>query len=376
MTPARSVNIMLHPDFRKEEESNFPETDAWFGVKWRKCATFDYKFTKVDKELLHYPGENPYLTDDLALVTIESEKSEIPVVLVSDEKSRLHFMPDFEFKLPKSFIKVLYRCDDFLHQENANRQALLSLVPTFMMLNLSSELYDATTASLSYAIDIKNNGFTIDAKGISATAPKLLKRLVRALSESESWPETNFEMAKNEVKTSFQDKILNAGNVGNDIRTKWLEQGSVTLPQQLKAMDSNECNFENMKKCVKEMLENSSLDMLYQGNARAEDAKDLFTEVLKLNPVGGNRLGKDGEKTGINVRKLVRNETMHVNSFNTRTSDNHYATKYYQWRPSSAREAVLIELFCDIISESTFNELRTKRQLGYSAFKFSTDWFF
>lgn len=74
------------------------------------------------------------------------------------------------------------------------------------------------------------------------------------------------------------------------------------------------------------------------------------------------------KKTGINVRKLVKNETMHLNSFNTRTSDNHYATKYYQWRPASAREAVLIELFCDIISESTFNELRTKRQLGYVAF--------
>ena len=46
---------------RKEEEDKFSEKDDWFGVFWREKANFDYNFKRLDKELLFYPGENPYL---------------------------------------------------------------------------------------------------------------------------------------------------------------------------------------------------------------------------------------------------------------------------------------------------------------------------
>merc|ERR1712178_121505 len=151
-------------------------------------------------------------------------------------------------------------------------------------------------------------------------------------------------------KTSYQNNMLDSGKVGTEVRVKFLEAGSVTTPQILKKIDTEECSFENMKTVVKELLENSSLDMLFQGNARQEDGKKLFNEILTLAPING-KIGN----TGINVRKLDKNETMHINSFNTRTSDNHFVTKYYQYKPTSAREALLIELFTDIISESTFN---------------------
>merc|ERR1712159_857739 len=84
MTPERSVNMILHPDFRKEEEDKFSEKDDWFGVFWREKSNFDYKFKKLDNESLFYPGENPYLTDKLDLIVLDSEKTDFPTMNQSD----------------------------------------------------------------------------------------------------------------------------------------------------------------------------------------------------------------------------------------------------------------------------------------------------
>jgi len=365
MTQERAIVFFLDPKFQKEDESNFPLEDKWFGVRWRQADAFDYKFERLPGDALYYPNDNPYLTDDLDTKTVQEEKSEVPILLKSTEQANLYFMPDFEFKLPKSYIKALYRCENFLHEEEHLRVALLYLVPTFMSLDLSSELYDATTASLSHSIDMKSSGFMLETRGISSTCPKLLLRMVKWVSEPELWNEANFNLAKEQVQTSFQNKLLESSTVGRDTRVRFLETGATNIPEVVEQFQSPELTFANMKKALRDLLEASTLDLLIQGNTNKELSEKFFDDIIALQPIGGSL---KAENEGIKVRHLAKNESLHVRSFNTRTSDNHYVTKYYQFEGCSARDQVLAEVFTDIISEPTFNELRTKRQLGYVAF--------
>lgn len=82
-----------------------------------------------------------------------------------------------------------------------------------------------------------------------------------------------------------------------------------------------------------------------------------------INP---NEVASNAEVQKINCLKLTQpRNIITVQSFNTRTSDNHYVVKYYQYKMETLKLDCIHEVFCDIISEPAFNELRTKKQLGY-----------
>jgi len=319
----------------------------------------------MESKLFHYPGENQYLTDDLSMVTIESEKTDLPQEYKNGRNdARLFVKPDFTFNLPKAHYTLLFRADAYFLQSNPEITAYINILPDAAMLALSSELYDANVASLSYSIKCDSSGLILEAKGISKTCPMLLKRLVRFFKEIDTIEDKYFTMAKNKKIKDIKSRLLDSKAVATEARLLYLQQGKSDALSVLKILESDRCSLEGMKKVVMHIFGNSFVEILIQGNINKKHAEQIFEdtmESIRTNPP------KQMLHQGIQTRKVLKNEVIALKSFNTRSKDNHHVTKYYQIGPMSAEEQNMIDLFMDIISESTFNELRTKRQLGYMA---------
>merc|ERR1712226_1034811 len=122
---------------------------------------------KIPENTFFYPGNNPYLADDLSLKVDIKEKTEYPILLKESDKGQLYFKPDFTFNLPKGDMRLIIRSEKFNHQNNPRNQALYKLLPTFLIHIATADLYDANTAGFSYKYSAQVEGLVINAKGIS-----------------------------------------------------------------------------------------------------------------------------------------------------------------------------------------------------------------
>ena len=312
MTPSRAITILLDPKFRDDEKS-FTETDDWFGTKWR-TSDHEYRFEELESKLFHYPGENPYLTDDLALVTVETEKSDLPQEYKNGRNDvRLFVKPDFTFKLPKAHYTLLLRADAYFFQSDPEISAYCNVLPNAAMLALSSELYDANVASLSYSIKCDSAGLSIDVRGISKTCPKLLNRLVNFFKNIDKMDEKYFIMAKNKKIKDIRSRLLDSRAVATEVRLLYLERDKSDALSVLKILESDVCSFGGMKEFVENIFNNSFVDMLIQGNVNKSQAEKFFEETIAA-------IRTDQPKQmlhkGIQTRKVLKNEVVALKSFN------------------------------------------------------------
>ena len=128
-------------------------------------------------------------------------------------------------------------------------------------------------------------------------------------------------------------------------------------------MSSAEFSLENLKLFTREMLKTSQLVTLVQGNINQAIAEKLFNDI----GVTAAPAGTSTELGSVSVRNIKKtDQIIAIQSFNDRSADNHRIEKYMQLGGVNLRDRVLLELFTNIVKEPTFDQLRTKLQLGYS----------
>ena len=368
----RSVKMVVNPKFRQEiseketekEETIFPESDAWFGVRWRTSKD-TYEFTdsqKLPDKTFFYPGKNPFLTDDLDLKVLEKEKTEFPIQInpKNDPKGILIFKPDFTFKLPKGDFRMIFKMEKFNQNMNVKQKALYSILPTFLVNMGSAELYDANAADFSYTISGRTEGLTFSAKGISEPLNKLVNTLMKYLVEFDNYDENMFNIAVEKSIKSIKTVLLDSGGLAQNVRLGYLMGNpQISILDVLKCLQSGDLTLNDLKIFVKELLKNSRAECAIHGNFTKKEALSIYKNDILGNRGLKNLIKGQPEHHEILVRKLPKKrQSIKLKSFNTRSADNHYVLKMYQYKLGDLYDDTILEVVAGIVSEPTFNTLR------------------
>ena len=378
LTLERAIIVVADTFYRTVDQSSFDRTDKWFGTRW-KVATDPYEYMPIDdiSKKLYFPPVNPYFTSDLSLITIKSENENAVKIFHKNSdstKSTLYSKPDFEFNMPKTVIRILIRCENFLQgfTEQSSfltqdlKYAFYHVLPEFLKQSLTEKIYDAGLASLDFTVTPKNRGLVLTFYGITSTLEGFMMEILRFLKSPENWANIHFSNSRIALISSIQNDIMNSRVSATVVRLDYLYPGEASDLGIWRGMSQPDFNLNNLKRFVDEMVRYASIDMLVQGNTNTEFSNRLFGQVSEMLNVGdGYYTSNDGQILVRRLENVINEEKLAIRSFNTYTEDNHMIEKYYQYGELERTGWLMVALFVKIIQEPVFNQLRTKKQLGY-----------
>lgn len=270
------------------------------------------------------------------------------------------YKEDTNFKLPKAIINIELR--NQLANKDPTHLNMLNIFADLFEDFLNEYSYHASLARLVFEIGASKYGIDICFSGfndkLSVLMENIFEKLVNFKIDSK-----RFEIIKEIYKRSLIDFESEEPRSQSDFymnlilcEKKW------TIDEQINAID--DFTIEDLQKFIKEFLnENLFVEFISYGNISHEKAIEYSNLIL--------------DKLGLNADTSVHTDTSNLRQFQLPKNSEHVYLKtnkthqtkairtYFQCSQNTTRDNVLIELFDQCISESCFDVLRTKEQLGY-----------
>jgi len=309
---------------------------------------------------LAMPKPNEFIPGTFDLVEGKDEAA-LPFVIHDTDMSRVWYKKDDTYLLPKSYLTV-EMISPFAYSDP------LSEVLTDMFVSVFNDafteyVYNAELAGLSHHLYSTNYGVTLSVKGYSDKQHILLKSIMEKMTHFEVDPQ-RFEVLKEKYVRSLKnfraaqpyDQAIHYSSILTT-ECKWSKE------ELLEA--ANEITAKGLHTFVQKLLSSLYLEMLVYGNVTKEQA-------LNLNAILENTLKSNAgtKQLQISERKRLREVQLpdQCNFLYKRENEVHKSSAvllYYQCGRQNTRDNMLLELFCQIIKEPCFDQLRTKEQLGY-----------
>lgn len=311
--------------------------------------------TPVMDERLHVRKRNPFIAEDLALISAESQSQ--PQAIWSRPGSVLWYLPDDEFQRPKADFHFSLLTP--VASQSADNSLLAQLYTRMVLDQLNETLYDAALAGLSVNLYPHLQGISLKLSGFSDKQPLLLDTLIAAMRNPALDP-ARFnrirDQLREELENSAQEKPYN--QAFNHLYNHLL--GSWTREQKLAALD--ELSLEDLQAFYPRLLEPAGLRLLAHGNLSRDTAIDMARQVSDtLQPM---QLGWLAEPP--HVLSLPENEPL-IDTFMTEHSDAS-ALLYLQGPDEDLRTRAAVALISEIASTPFYSRLRTEKQYGYIVF--------
>ncbi|CAF1121848.1 unnamed protein product [Adineta ricciae] len=351
----------------KDFASIATETEKWFGTKYKQ----EYLPEELIKlcetcELipeLHLPTLNEFIPTDFQLFSkdIHTVRPQLPTKIKENELCRLYYAPDTFYQLPKAYIYFEFRnplgSADPLH---SNMNALYS---ELIEDSLTEFVYPAQLGGLQYELSALNYGIQLTIHGFNHKIKQLLETIIDRMVNIKVKPQ-RFEIMKEKIKRSLQ-------NFRRDVPYQMAHFGVtyLTAEHQWNKDELLSCidgiTIEDIEAFIPRMLTRFFIDSLMYGNLTKDHSLEYITLIER----------KFQEKRfyqplfpsmWFNQRELALPEG--CNYAYTMLNDAHklHAIEIYlQCFQQTLENNALLELFCHLVDERCFDQLRTKEQLGY-----------
>ncbi|TRY55890.1 hypothetical protein DNTS_029134 [Danionella cerebrum] len=303
----------------KSFEGQTDRTEEWYGTQYKQEGITDEAIKKWQKADLNgkfkLPMKNEFIPTNFEIYPLEKDSPTAPTLIKDTAMSKVWFKQDDKFFLPKACLNFEFFSPfayvDPLHCNMA--YLYLELLKD----SLNEYAYAAELAGLNY--DLQN---TVYGMYPHQHAMYYLRLLM-----------TEVAWTKDELRDALDD---------------------VTLPR--------------LKAFIPQLLSRLHIETLLHGNITKESAlemmqmlEDTLIEHAHTKPLLPSQL--------IRYREVqVPDGGWYVYQQRNEVHNNCGIEIYYQTDMQNTHENMLLELFCQIISEPCFNTLRTKEQLGYIVF--------
>ncbi|CAG8446861.1 15584_t:CDS:10 [Dentiscutata erythropus] len=320
--------------------------ERWFGV--------EYKMEPIS-ENLSKKIQNPKLNPDLK---IHPSNIFIPS---NFEVNKLTNITDDTFWIPK--VDAL-----FLIRSPITHSTPLNSVKTRLYVDLvvdafTEYAYDAEIAGLVYYLYTHEEGIVVSVQGYNDKSPLLLRKVVEKLKSIQIDP-NRFQKIKEELKRTYDNRSLDSPNYQAMyykryaiIQKLWTHKEKSKLLEKIK--------YEDVQKFYPTLFDQVMFEGFIHGNMSRKDALDMIKiledtlkpseEILKSQLIGNRSVCiPDGKKF---VYTMDVPDEKEINS----------AIEYYvQIGDVMDRELrAKLALVGQISEEPSFDQLRTKEQLGY-----------
>ena len=266
--------------------------------------------------------------------------------------------------LPKTVVKFELRNPlVYLDPLNVN---MANLYVELLKDSLTEYSYMAELAGLKYSISATNYGLNLSLSGFSDKMHVLLETVVERMASLKIDPQRF-----NILKESYTRNLINF-EAEQPYKhavyyvTLLISEKGWNKQQLLDCV--NDFTVEDLQAFIPKLLtQNIFIESLVFGNVTQQRAKDFMHTVeaklthstsFKLRPLCKSQLK--------NLRQIqlpeassfvfLKNNTIHKTAS---------IEVYLQCGMQSTKDNALVELFCQVINESSFNVLRTQEQLGY-----------
>ncbi|CAI8030497.1 Nardilysin, partial [Geodia barretti] len=282
-----------------------------------------------------------------------------PLVLSEDERHKLWFRQDTEFSLPRAFVCLIL--ENPVHKISAKNAVLLEMFVELLSLNMSGTIYNAEVALLEYACSVENRGVVIKVNGLNEKLPSLFKMVVDSVA-SFSTTQGDFDMIKEGLHRSYRNSDLDPEAFCRSTRLRVLLPQYWSSSQRDSEIDA--LTIQDLTELLEQYGAHMFAEMLIQGNMTPEEAKDLAVYLrreMDFGPLSREQRFKPG------VKWLPEGSLVTVEMANRDPdSPNTVVTDYYQSCPRTDRDSTIASLLVSCMEEPAFDDLRTKKQLGYT----------
>ncbi|XP_041476883.1 insulin-degrading enzyme-like isoform X1 [Lytechinus variegatus] len=352
----------------KSFEGKTDKVEKWYGTEYSIRNIEPSLIKRWDEaglnEKFSLPPRNEFIPTNFELAPREKEGMSTPTMVRETPLSKLWFKQDDTFLLPKAC--MLLEISSPLAYIDPLHCNLTSIFCTLLRDALNEYAYAAEIAGVSYSIDSTIYGLEVGVGGYSDKMALLLQRVFEKM--------TNFVIDENrfDVIRETYSRMLSNFHAEQPHRHAVYYTSVLVAEQAWTKLDLAQCmdevTLERLQSFIPLLLSNLHMEALFHGNLAQEQAAstmESLENILKTNtrskPLLPSQLKRQREiqlPDGC-YYTYHRNNEVHSNSG---------IEIYYQTAVQETKNNMMLELFCQIVSEPCFNMLRTKEQLGYLVF--------
>ncbi|KAK4469616.1 hypothetical protein MN116_007150, partial [Schistosoma mekongi] len=294
---------------------------------------------------LSFPDPNPFIATEFDLVENKCPTNlEMPELLIETDMSRIWYLQDTEFNLPKGFL-TFHVVNPITFFDPLYSYVALA---TNIILDHSWINEDYIQAFKGYTHKLKSFVKEIVTQLVNYYEPKVDR--FECIREDMSREIANFKM-----KPAYQQSGVYLTNIILD--HSWINEDYIQAFKDV--------TYEVMVNFIKQFYGKIFIEGLIYGNISEEDAVNYYEMIRSL--LVKNRGSKPLLLSHITMaREIILPEDSQYLYQRYISGQPASAVYYYlQCGDQSTLNDTLLNLFCQIVSEPAFNKLRTEQQLGY-----------
>lgn len=336
---------------------------------------------------LAYPRKNEFIPSEaglrvkkqprrIELKTFEEKIKPIaPPIVIRDDGDEgrwtVYHKIDDIFGKPKAFMIFQLLTDELY--SSPRKAVLASLYQQSAADNLNEFTYDARLADLSYDLQVLPRGVRITFGGyndkLKTFASYVSSKLARDLDEMLPSNEEEFERYKDNLMrglAAFKVKQPYSHAIYYATLTQQPRNFQYTNDQLIAEL--KETTLDQLKDYVRNLWSSGKGEALVQGNIDKEEALqivDALDKTLAFETITSDKYPARLRALPLPITKPGQNP-IRISISEPNPSNNNAASHItLQNLGTSEKNHVLIEIISAIIEEPFYNELRTKKQLGY-----------
>ncbi|XP_064631223.1 insulin-degrading enzyme-like isoform X2 [Lineus longissimus] len=349
----------------KKFEGETKLKEEWYGTEYSMEPIPQVLLNKLNNagfhENLKLPEKNEFIPTNFDLYPIEEKAEKNPVILKETPLSRLWFKQDQKFLLPKCCVcMVLSSPMAFMDPGSVNH---LYMYTQLFKDALNEYAYAASLAGLNYSLDTSAYGILLSVRGYNDKQHILLQKVIEKFTSFDIDPK-RFQILKEVYGRGLKNfKAEQPHQHALYYTTVVVMEQIWTKDELLEALE--DMTVETLKLYISKFLSKLFIESLVYGNVDKERASQLIDIVEST-------LTKKAQTKPLllSQQKRYREVQLPYNSNHLyhRLNEVHKSSAleiYYQYEVQDTHTNMILELFCQIISEACFDVLRTKEQLGY-----------
>ncbi|MBS3804230.1 MAG: insulinase family protein [Oleiphilaceae bacterium] len=354
LKPENTLITVVSPELssKKTEQTQWYETVYRVSDSQPKTLTQPALPELTDQ--LALPGPNPFIPEDLAMVTGETMAHPVQFSDSEIKAMPIWYARDTSFDTPRANLFVGLRSPATL--ESARNHVLTRLLVDAINTNLNAYAYPAREAGLSYDVYPHMRGVTVRVGGYSDKLATLLSRILDEVAEPKI-DRQRFEIARQNVIDGLRNEAKERPvRQASQFLQSALIEGSWTTDEKLEAAQA--VTLEDLRAFASQFLSKLDPVMLAHGNLTEASALNI-SERVKANLLNGS---ETVTVTRNKVRQLPGRET--EVELQVDHPDTGYLL-YAQGNNTDYSTRAEYRLLAQLISSPFYEEIRTNQQLGY-----------
>uniref|UniRef100_A0A4W5RA02 Insulin-degrading enzyme n=2 Tax=Hucho hucho TaxID=62062 RepID=A0A4W5RA02_9TELE len=352
----------------KSFEGQTDKTEGWYGTHYKQEPISEEVIKKWGNADLNgkfkLPMKNEFIPTSFEIYPLEKDSPSAPTLIKDTAMSKVWFKQDDKFFLPKACLNFEF-FSPFAYVDPIHcNMAYLYL--ELLKDSLNEYAYAAELAGLNYDLQNTIYGMYLSVKGYNDKQHILLKKIIEKMAAFEI-DEKRFDIIKEAYMRSLNNFRAEQPHQHAMYYLRLLMTEVAWTKDELKeALD--DVTLPRLKAFIPQLLSRLHIETLLHGNITKESALDMMQMVE-------DTLMNQAHTKPLLPSQLIRYREVQVPDggwfvYQQRNEvhNNCGIEIYYQTDMQTTHDNMLLELFCQIISEPCFNTLRTKEQLGYIVF--------